>query len=226
MSQLHDLQCRAFSCSLLRPCGYTCKNTHKDRAIEAATPQTYTEWTVLITAYVLLEIVNSLCWWNSFSTINVYNFSSVRVSQTSREAFISDIHIFISMSEFLHHVARHMCSFQRRNITCKIKGIRLSSFFFPDVFKMFSTTVLQWLCPPKPSHKYTSFQFSFLGLFIKIDFFTRLHSLLAWTFPFGFPQGCLFKSVSTILFPALPLHLLKLLLVHLEVGRHPKYAEV
>lgn len=36
---------------------------------------------------------------------------------------------------------------------------------------MFSTTFLPWLCPPKPSHKYTSFQFSFLGLFIKIALF-------------------------------------------------------
>lgn len=61
---------------------------------------------------------------------------------------------------------------------------------------------------------------------LKKTFFTRLHSLLARAFPFGAPLGCLFKSVSTMLFPALPLHLLKLPLVHLVAGRHPKYAEV
>ena len=135
---------------------------------------------------------------------------------------------------FICFARQHWQLPERKHHVQNQRNQALFPFSCPDVFKMSSTTFLPWLCQPKPSHKSTSFQFSFLGLFIKIDFFsflfffffTRLHSLLAQMFPLAVPLGCLFKSVSTKLFPALPLHLLKLPLLHLVAGIHPKYAEV
>lgn len=133
MSQLRDLWCGAFSCSLLRPCGYTCKktHTHKERAIEAATP-VHTEWTDLMTTYLLLEIIKSFLYTKCIPYISKYTNS---FESTERH---SD-----TVSTFLHLFCKTTLTASREETSCaKSKESGSLPFSCPDVFKMFSTTFL------------------------------------------------------------------------------------
>lgn len=118
-----------------------------------------------------------------------------------------------------------MHSVLRGNIMFKIKGISRPPIF-PDGLKMFTATFQPKVCEPKSNHKYTLFQFSFLHLLIKEDFFfykiafTLGFKILIWHASGMFIQICFQSSFS------LPLYPLILPLVHLVAGRHPKYAEV
>lgn len=77
-------------------------------------------------------------------------------------------------------------------------------FFFPDAFKLFSTTFLPCLFPPKPSHKYTSFQLSFLGLFIKKLFLQDyIHSWLEHSH-LAFLWGVYLNLFPQCFFPLFP----------------------
>lgn len=170
-------------------------------------------------AYFLSEMINSTCQWSR---------SSLSTNSLSSNRFIS-----ISWKIFIHSVKfLHLCriSASTEKISCakskESDSLLFSVGLYSDVSKMFSAIFPPWLCQPMPSHKYTSFQFTFLGLFIKIDPFVQDYTL-SWLqrCQLAFLWG-VYLNVSTMRFAALPLRLLKLPLVHLVAGRHPKYAEV
>lgn len=177
----------------------------------------HSEWAD--SAYFWSEMINFTCQWSRIS-LSTNNLSSNR--------FIS-----ISWKIFIHSVRfLHLCriSASTEKISCakskESDSLLFSVGLYSDVSKMFSAIFPSWLCQPVPSHKYTSFQFTFLGLFIKIDPFVQdyTHSWLQCCH-LAFLWG-VYLNVSTIRFAALPLRLLKLPLVHLVAGRHPKYSEV
>ena len=130
MSQLHDLWCGAFSCSLLRPCGYTCKktHTHKERAIEAATP-VHSEWTDLMITYLLLKIIKSML--QSFPYTKCIPYIS-----NYTNAFESTERQSDTVSTFLHLFCKTTLTASREETSCaKSKESGSFSFFLPRCFQ-------------------------------------------------------------------------------------------
>lgn len=167
MSQLHDLWWRAFSCSLLRPCGYTCKNTHththKERAMEAATPLHTDRSDYLMTTYLLLLIINTIFYFTqnvllkfpsrraTYLTVNGCYLNSPRFILISWKVLRYSFQIASAMLQDTSAASR------KGNIMCKIKRIRHSFFFPPQMFsKCFYLSALIVSAKAKPQIHFIS----------------------------------------------------------------------
>lgn len=124
----------------------------------------HSEWADF--AYFLSDMINLTCRW-SRSSLSTNSLSSNRVISISWKIFAHGV-------EFLH-----LCqiSAPTEKISCakskESDSLLFSVGLYPDGSKMFSAIFPPWLCQPMPSHKYTSFQLTFLGLFIKIEPFVQ-----------------------------------------------------